>query len=181
MTFAWRVSYAYAKPDVQSPHPYGLACVCHTKYGYYMIDVMSLLKDRRAKAEGKVSRAIKALETARNELADLIAAERVMAEITGESVELKAAGTQGTDRDREIAKLLNVGADNATSPAELYPVYVEATGDNLNLDAFRTALWRLQKKAVQGSESNWTVKSENGRYWREAAEAITDDFEELLG
>lgn len=149
-------------------------------YGFYVIDVMATLKDRRAKAEGKVVRAAKALETAKKELADLIAAERVVAEITGESVEQKASGAPVSDRDQEITKLLNSEPEAAISPADLYPAYVKATGDNINLDAFRTALWRLQKKFVQDANGWWAVRSDGGRYWRERAHDA-DDFNELLG
>jgi hypothetical protein len=145
-----------------------------------MIDVMAALRERKAKAEAKVARATKALETAKKELVDVIAAERVMADITGESVEHKVAGAPVSERDREIAKVLATEQEEALTPAELYPSYIAATGDSINLDAFRTALWRLQKKVIRGSEKSWTVKSENGRYWREAVE-VSDDFDELLG
>jgi hypothetical protein len=149
-------------------------------YATQMIDVMALLKDRKAKAESKVARATKALETAKKELLDVLAAERVMADITGESPEPKGSGGPTSDRDIEIAKLLCTTKEEALSPVELYPTYTEATGDSINLDAFRTALWRLQKKVIRGSEKSWSVKSENGRYWREPAD-VADDFDELLG
>lgn len=141
---------------------------------------MAALKDRRAKAESKVARTVKVLESARKELADLIAAERVMAEITGESVEPKATGMLVSDRDHEIAKLLKVDHLEASSAVDLHPVYVRATGDNINLDAFRTALWRLQKKVVRDAEGCWAVRSEGGRYWRELA-PDTEEFEDLIG
>ncbi|NJC35078.1 hypothetical protein GGR88_002592 [Sphingomonas jejuensis] len=145
-----------------------------------MSDVMALLKDRLAKAEAKLTRAIKALESAKKELADLQAAERVMAEITGESAEDKGVPTSISDRDKDMAKLLETGSDAAISPIDLYPRYLEATGDTINLDAFRTALWRLQKKVIQGEERTWIVRSDNGKYWREPA-SPADDFDELLG
>lgn len=151
-----------------------------------MSDVMILLKDRIAKAEGKLARSVKALESAKKELADLQAAERVMAEITGESLEPKPTAGANSDRDREIAKLLEVGPEAAISPADLYPRYLEATGDTINLDAFRTALWRLQKKAIQGDERVWLVKADGGKYWRQASPddqapvSTTDDLDELL-
>jgi hypothetical protein len=148
-------------------------------YNNFMLDVMALLKDRKAKAEAKVVRATKALETAQKELVDVIAAQRVMSEITGESVDSKSNESPVSDRDKEIAKLLAVDISDATSPAELYPEYINATGDSINLDAFRTALWRLQKKIIQGPEKSWAVKSENGKYWREPVPA--PDFEEILG
>lgn len=150
-------------------------------YASAMLDVMQALKDRRLKAEGKVTRAVKALESARNELADVIAAERVMADITGESVEQKPAGGVLSDRDIDIAKLLGVGEPEAKSPIDLYPLYTEAHGPSLNLEAFRTALWRLQKKAIPGTEKTWAVRSEGGKYWREAADSCADDIDALLG
>lgn len=151
-------------------------------YGDLSMDVMAALKERRAKAEAKLTRAVKALESAKKELADITAAERVMAVITGESADSRATGSSTSERDREIAKLLGTSVDEAVSPVELHPVYVNASGDNINLDAFRTALWRLQKKVIQGAEKSWNVRSENGRYWREpASSADTDEFAYLLG
>jgi hypothetical protein len=149
-------------------------------YASEMFDVMAALRDRKAKAEAKVLRATKALETAKKELTDVVAAERVMADITGESVEPKVTAGIISDRDREIAKLLPTDKDEALSPAELYPTYTTTSGDTINLDAFRTALWRLQKKVIRGAEKSWCVKSDSGRYWREPAEG-SDDFDELLG
>ena len=157
-----------------------LRTVWDVVYGFAMLDVMAALKDRRAKAEAKVLRTTKILEIAKKELADLVAAERVMADITGESAEPKIGAGPVSDRDREIAKLLSIEKDEALSPVELYPTYTDATGDTINLDAFRTALWRLQKKVIRGSEKSWCVKSENGRYWREPADG-SDEFDELLG
>lgn len=145
-----------------------------------MIDVMAALKDRRAKAEAKVVRAAKALEGAKKELIDVIAAERVVADITGESVDQKSSTAPISERDKKIARILNTSKEGALSPAELYPTYTQSTGDNINLDAFRTALWRLQKKVIRGPEKNWNVKSENGRYWREPADTL-DEFNQLLG
>ncbi len=158
----------------------GVVIVWRMAYGAFMLDVMQALKDRRLKAEGKVARTIKALETAQKELADVIAAERVMADITGESVEQKPSGGALTDRDIEITKLLGVGEPEAKSPIELYPLYAEAHGPGLNLEAFRTALWRLQKKTIPGTEKTWAVRSEGGKYWREAADSTADDIDILL-
>lgn len=150
-------------------------------YEECMLNVMQALKDRRLKAESKVTRVSKALESAQKELSDIIAAERVMADITGESVDQKPAGTALSERDIDIARLLGVGEPEAKSPIELYPLYTEAHGDSLNLEAFRTALWRLQKKAIQGTEKTWGVRSEGGKYWREAEDSVADDFNALLG
>lgn len=142
-----------------------------------MNDVMALLKDRRAKVEARLARAVKSLEMVRKELADLQAAERVMGEITGESPESKSSGSI-SDRDKEIAKLLEIGQDSSISPIDLHPRYVEATGDGINLDAFRTALWRLQKKVIQGDECAWIIRSDSGRYWREEM-SEADDFDQF--
>lgn len=145
-----------------------------------MYDVMTALKDRRAKAEAKLARATKALETARKELLDIDAAERVFATITGESPSATAASGMASDRDLIITRLLAATAEGARTPAELHPIYVGETDDSINLDAFRTALWRLQKKIVRGKESDWVVRSEGGRYWREAVTDSADDFDYVI-
>lgn len=142
-----------------------------------MDDVISALRDRRAKAEAKIARANKALEIAKKELLDLEAAERVIASITGESISPPATGGSVSERDRAMAKLLPVSADSALSPVDLHQIYLEETGDDLNLDAFRTALWRLSKKAIRGESKNWEVRSKGGRYWREAVnECQTEEY-----
>ncbi|MEO6717255.1 MAG: hypothetical protein ABIM50_08420 [Novosphingobium sp.] len=128
---------------------------------------MAALKDRRAKAEAKVSRASKALESAEKELADVLAAERVVGDITGESVGSKPSDTPVSARDVTITKLLSDNQNEAKSPAELYPLYTAQTLDNINLEAFRTAVWRLLKKTIPGEKKVWVVKSQDGRYWRE--------------
>lgn len=150
-------------------------------YGVHMMEVMVTLRARRSKAESKVARAAKSLELARKELADLIAAERVMADITGESLDNGIAVPSASERDQDIAKLLGTSPDNAASPAELYPIYCEGAGEEINLDTFRTALWRLQKKTINDGEDDWTVRSDNGRYWRQLASGNNDDIEDLLG
>ncbi|MCW6531692.1 hypothetical protein NED98_15700 [Sphingomonas sp. MMSM20] len=142
---------------------------------------MATLRERRAKAEAKVLRAAKALESAKKELEDVLAAERVMAEITGESIDQKGGASSTSDRDVEIVKLLNRNQNGAKSPVELYPEYTEATGDSINLDAFRTALWRLQKKTIADDGKDWAVRSEGGRYWRECDSDDVYDLKKLLG
>lgn len=139
------------------------------------MDVMALLKERKAKAANKLARAQKALESAEKELADVIAAERVMAGITGESAESKPSEGGVSNRDIAIAKLIPTDSVAAKSPAELHVIYVSEAGDDINLDAFRTAVWRLQKKVIRGTEKSWVVKADNGRYWREAFQQQDDE------
>ena len=140
------------------------------------MDVMAALAQRKDKALGKVSRAEKALESANKELADVIAAERVMGEITGTSVESKAVAGAPSERDKIIARLIPAAPSPPMSPAELYPIYVEETGDPIELEAFRTAVWRLKKKTIRGTEKSWVVKAEDGKYWREpVADGLDDD------
>lgn len=154
--------------------------VCCMAYAYAMQDVMAALKDRRAKAEAKLVRATKALETARKELLDIDAAERVFATITGVSILPQALPGTGSERDKAMTRLLGTSSTEAHSPAELHPIYIAETNDTINLDAFRTALWRLQKKVVTGNEKDWIVRSDGGRYWRESFSKSTDDFDCLL-
>jgi len=136
---------------------------------------MALLKERKAKATSKLARARKALESAEKELADVAAAERVMADITGESTDSRPSEVGVSGRDIAIAKLIPTDPTTAMSPAELYPFYVSESGDDINLDAFRTAVWRLQKKTIRGTEKSWIVKADSGRYWREALFSLDDD------
>ena len=137
---------------------------------------MAALRARKDKAQGKVSRAQKALESAQNELADVLAAERVLADITGESLEPKTNESVASKRDIDIARIVPAEAELAMSPAELRPLYVEETGDQISIETFRTALWRLQKKVIKGTEKTWIIKSENGKYWREPAPVAVDPF-----
>lgn len=142
-----------------------------------MDDVLAALRDRRAKAEAKIVRARKVLEIAKKELDDLEAAERVFAAISGESVGVTAPQGSVSERDRVMTKLLATDAMTAQTPAELHQIYLEETGDDINLDAFRTALWRLQKKEIRGMSNTWVVRSEGGRYWRESAESDANENE----
>ncbi|MGC6331468.1 hypothetical protein [Rhizorhabdus sp. FW153] len=131
------------------------------------MDVMALLKERRAKAESKVLRAEKALESAKKELADVLAAERVVGDITGVAPEPKPTENSVSARDISMISIVPTHQSDAKSPADLHPLYIEAGTEDLNLEAFRTALWRMLKKTVPSENKIWTVKSESGRYWRE--------------
>jgi hypothetical protein len=142
------------------------------------MDVMALLRERKAKAASKVLRAEKALESAKKEQADVLAAERVMAELTGTAPESKSGDGTPSERDVTIAKLIPVEQSSALSPAELHPLYLAETNDSLNLDAFRTAVWRLQKKVIHGTEKSWIVKADNGKYWREPVVVSDGDLAE---
>lgn len=140
---------------------------------------MAAIKDRKAKAEAKVARAEKALESAIKELTDVAAAERVFAEITGESVDPKPTEGNVSARDVTITRLIPAERAEALSPAELLPIYIAETHDTIGLEAFRTAVWRLLKKVIPGEAKTWVVKADGGKYWREPF-PTPDDFEELL-
>jgi len=144
-----------------------------------MIDVMAALKEKKAKAVGRVARAEKALESAKKDLADVLAAERVVAELTGVAPESKPNDGPPSNRDVTIARLIPADEASALAPAELHPLYLEESGDSLDLEAFRTAVWRLKKKVIRGTEKSWIVKAEGGKYWREPLPA-PDDFDSLV-
>lgn len=141
------------------------------------MDVMAALKERKEKALSKVSRAEKALDSAQKELADVLAAERIMSELTGESPEPKSSDSAASERDRQITKLLPTSEADSISPANLHSIYTTTYADPISLEAFRTAVWRLLKKTINGEEKVWTVHSNNGRYWREAVPDGPDDFD----
>lgn len=146
-----------------------------------MVDVMAAIRERKEKALSKLARARKSLSSAEKELDDVLAAERVMAEITGESPAAKPAEGGVSERDIAIAKLLPTDKDLSKSPAELHPIYVKESGDPISLETFRTAIWRLLKKVIAGTEKSWIVRSEGGKYWREAIGGLPEEFDDIDG
>jgi hypothetical protein len=137
-------------------------------YGY-MSDHLSILKDRLAKAEAKVQRHKKSLESAESELSDLMTAMRVMEEIAngGDS---NTAGTPTTiGRQLDIVKLLPVGRKKGASPADLYASYNLYAGENITIDTFRTTLWRMKDKSFEMDSTEFVVHGDAGVYWKEHA------------
>jgi hypothetical protein len=139
-------------------------------YGSTMIDHIAILKERLAKAESKELRAAKSFESAKNEASDIRTALRVLGEISGESVELsRPSGVASTGgRQQEIAMILGVGRENGHSPMDLFGVYELMGSDDINLDTFRTTIWRMRDKLYVCEGAEYVVQSDEGRYWKVA-------------
>lgn len=136
-----------------------------------MSDHIAILKERLAKCEAKVLRHKKALESAENELSDIRTTLRVLGEISGESpsdVRGQAAGSTA-NRQQEIAGILAVGRDFGQSPIDLYEEYKRLGTDEINLDTFRTTIWRMKGRSYIVEATEYVVNSDGGRYWKEPA------------
>jgi hypothetical protein len=132
-----------------------------------MDDAIPLLKERLAKAEARALRAEKAWKTAKNEVADLTTALRVVSELTGESpTGAVGANAAVAERQRLIVGLLHVGENNGQSPAELFEAYTGSAPEDINIDTFRTTIWRMRDKDVRIGDDIWLVKGANGQYWK---------------
>ena len=137
-------------------------------YVGYMEDAVALLRDKLAKAEAKVQRHEKSLESARTELSDLQIALRVFENLTGES----SSGTQPgpsaavAERQAEILRLLSVGRKQAHAPAELFASYELVGKESITIDTFRTTIWRMKDREF----GDWLVRSDDGLYWKESGD-----------
>lgn len=135
-----------------------------------MTDHLSILRDRIEKAESKVRRYQKSLETAESELSDLETALRVFEGIAngGDS---NGAGTPSTmGRQLEILRLLTVGREKSQAPAELYKTYTYVGSEDITIDTFRTTIWRMKDKVFDADGSEWVVHGDSGNYWKEPLE-----------
>lgn len=136
---------------------------------YGMTDTFATLNEHVKKAEAKVARYGKSLETAKKELADLHTTLRVMASISGESSTFESAATttSTTSRQQEIADLLGVGRENGHSPMDLFEAYNNEGADDINIDTFRTTIWRMKGKTYTCNGQAFIIQSGNGEYWKE--------------
>ena len=145
-----------------------------------MENPIEILRQRVAKAEAKEARAEKALAAAQAERCDLQTALRVMESIAGEATGEGAPATDSVgNRQAQILKLLREGADSGRAPADLFAPYKAATQDEINIETFRTSIWRMKDKQFRdGGQTVW-VRGNNGIYWKEAD--VPDDIKELMG
>lgn len=173
---------AYTKP-LQHTHV-NIAYKVIRVYVMAMTDHISMLKGKIERAEAKVQRYQKSLETAENELSDLQTALRVLEGLSNAS-ESNASGTSTTmGRQLNIVRLLGVGQRNGQSPADLYAAYCRAAAEDITIDTFRTTIWRMKGKVFEIDDTPWEVHAGDGAYWKVDASHIepqqTSDFDELL-
>ena len=143
-----------------------------------MTDHIETLKERLKKAEAKASRARKSLESAEKEASDLATALRVMQGITSENN--KSGGSDSpaptADRQLKIAEIVPIGAEHAISPVDIFPSYKASTGDDINIDTFRTTIWRMKGKVYEVGGMTYTIHGERHGYWKVP---VSDDEEDL--
>ena len=131
-----------------------------------MDDAIALIQERLTKAEVKAARAEKAWESAKSEVSDLTTALRVMTELSGGDSAAVGQSSSTADRQVAITNLLKVGEEEGRAPADLFEAYREEVGDGINLETFRTTIWRMKDKAVHVGSDVWFVKGANGQYWK---------------
>jgi hypothetical protein len=142
-----------------------------------MEDTLAALKERIGKAETRVQRYEKSLETARSELADLHTAFRVISDIAGiaEANPAPSPAANISNRQSIIVGLLKDGRARAAAPVDLYNGYSQFSDENISIDTFRTTIWRMKDKNFKVDGITYVVRSEDGAYWRECE----DDFAAL--
>lgn len=131
-----------------------------------MQEAVTLLRDKAAKAELKVQRAEKALESARTELSDLQTALRVLETLSGESggpSPSSGPSAPVAERQSEILKLLGVGQKQGHSPAELFTSYESVAKEGITIETFRTTVWRMKDREF----GDFVVRGDDGVYWKE--------------
>lgn len=134
-----------------------------------MTDHVSILRSRIEKAESKVQRYQKSLESANNELSDLFTALRVIEGIenSGDSGGTGTITTMG--RQLDIVKILGVGRENAQPPVDIYATYSLVCNENIKIDTFRTTIWRMKDQVFEVDGQSYIVYGESGNYWKEGA------------
>lgn len=138
-------------------------------------DAISLIRDRLTKAEAKVSKHEKALESARSEVTDLQTALRVMADITGESVSAGKGGSASIGaRQMTILQSLGTGMERSKPPADIFVEYKMSDGDDISADTFRTTIWRMKNKTFAVNDEAFVVRAQEGMYWKDLVRLFGD-------
>lgn len=151
-----------------------------------MNEAVALLKERVEKAGLKVARAEKALESAKIELADFQTALRVMEGIAGlQATESSPnpSATMVSDRQALIVQMLGVGEEKGQAPADLFGIYRGQSGEEINIDTFRTTIWRMRGRIYHVQGSSFLVHGDSGHYWKERVIDLSSEAEihEMLG
>jgi len=137
-----------------------------------MTDTVAILRDRLAKGEVKVARLRKQLESAQNEVSDIQTALRVLDQLLNQSAgeSGNSDGSTTLARQNDIASFLPEGREKATTPADLYDTFKLLSFEQINIDTFRTTIWRMKGKVYTLQGRKWAVEGDNGYYWKRAVE-----------
>lgn len=143
-------------------------------------DPVVILKERLAKAEAKSARHKKAWEASEVELSDLRTTLRVLIDVLNPDNAVKTSDTASTgDRQRLIASMLGTSKDKAKAPADLFSSYRMLSDEDINIETFRTTVWRMKDRIYDLANGRWVVEGENGQYWKRAI--IAGDIEQVFG
>jgi len=143
-------------------------------------DPVAVLKERLAKAETKALRHRKALQAAEAELKDLQTALRVFTDLMNPAGEAKLVENNSTSqRQRLIASMLGDGHTKAMAPVNLFEAYNAIADEEINIDTFRTTIWRMKDKLYDLDNGQWIIEGDNGLYWKRRVSV--GNIEEVLG
>lgn len=139
-----------------------------------MTDAVSILKDRLAKGQAKVARIKKQLDAAEIEVSDTQTALRVLDLVFNQQSSESGGGDQSTTvtRQLDIVAVLNVGQESASAPADVFEGFKLISTEIINIDTFRTTLWRMKGKVYATAEGAYIVEGDNGLYWKRAIQEV---------
>lgn len=146
----------------------------HFTYNPVMTDAVAILKDRLTKSQAKVARIKKQLEAAEIEVSDTQTALRVLDQVFNQQAGESGSGEQSTTmvRQMDILSILRVGQENASTPADLFEGFNLISFETVNIDTFRTTLWRMKGKVYVHDGAKFVVEGDNGIYWKRAVEEM---------
>lgn len=135
-----------------------------------MTDHVAILRSKIEKAESKVQRYRKSLESADSELSDLVTALRVIEGIANDTDSNGAGTTTTMTRQLDIVRLLGVGRAKGQPPADLYASYCLIGSEDIKIDTFRTTIWRMKDQEFETEGGSYIVYGDSGNYWKEQVE-----------
>lgn len=143
-------------------------------YAMAMTPVVADIEAKLAKAQAKVERCEKALESARLEASDLETTLRVLRTLFDEPPTGQKANqptTAVSERHRDIIECLYEGKANSQSPVQLFEAYKLVGDSGVTLDTLRTTVWRMadpeKQTAFAVGDNVYRVFREDGRYWKQ--------------
>jgi hypothetical protein len=136
-----------------------------------MESTLTALQERLNKAKAKREKSRISHENWGNECDRIAIAISVLAEMSGDSLDSKAAPVRSTPSQKVVRDALGRGKENALSPLEIYEIVRKVPGFENDVNYVRTTLWRLGRDRVIGNAQ--------GRYWHFADSENTLDNKDI--
>ena len=70
-------------------------------------------------------------------------------------------------------------SERAKAPADLFGLYKAIYGEDINIDTFRTTIWRMKDRLYDLHDGSWFVEGESGVYWKTSK--LIGNIEQVLG